>query len=269
VAQRHTLAAAAPDARGGGPVERPAGARPSAVGVIPARYASSRFPGKPLAPIAGVPMLRRVWEGARTATRLREVWVATDDARIAEAAEGFGAPVAWTSPAHPTGTDRIAEVAERLPDAVVVNVQGDEPLIEGFVIDAAVEALDADPDAPMATLVHAAPPEALDDPHRVKVALDAAGRALWFSRKAQAPLGDGARVWQHVGLYAYRREFLLRFVRLPPTAGERAESLEQLRALEHGFPIRAAILEGWEGLSVDVPEDVPRVEARLRERGRC
>ncbi len=243
----------------------------TAVGIIPARWAASRFPGKPLAPIAGRPMLQWVWEGTRQAKALRTVLVATDDARIAEACRDFGAEVVLTSPDHPTGTDRLAEVAASLDDEIVVNVQGDEPTIEGFVIDAAVEALRADPGAPMGTVVHPMAPEAVEDPNRVKVVLDRSGRALWFSRN---PIPAAARpeappTWyQHVGLYVYRRPFLLDYVALDQTAAERAEGLEQLRALEHGHAIRAAVVEGWEGLPVDVPEDVPAVERALARRGR-
>ncbi len=244
----------------------------TAVGIIPARYGASRFPGKPLAPIAGMPMIERVWRGARQAKRLRDVLVATDDERIAAVARGFGAPVALTSPDHPTGTDRLAEVAAGLDDEIVVNVQGDEPLVEGFVIDAAVEALQATPEAAMATVVHPAPASALDDPNRVKVVLDRAGMALYFSRSAIPYPGRAdadVRWWQHIGLYAYRRPFLLEYVRLPQTPAERAEGLEQLRALEHGHRIRTAVIEGWESLPVDVPGDVAAVEARLAERGGC
>jgi 3-deoxy-manno-octulosonate cytidylyltransferase (CMP-KDO synthetase) len=241
----------------------------SAVGIIPARYRASRFPGKPLAEIAGRPMLHHVIEGARRAKRLREVWVATDDERIAAAAAAAGARVAMTSPDHPTGTDRLAEAAAKLDDAIVVNIQGDEPLIEGFVIDAAVEALEADAEAEMATVVHPLEPAALDDPNRVKVVLDRAGRALYFSR-APIPFrrADAAppRWLQHVGLYAYRREFLLRIVALAQGEAERAEGLEQLRALEHGFRIRCAVIEGWHSVPVDVPADVARVEAALARR---
>jgi 3-deoxy-manno-octulosonate cytidylyltransferase (CMP-KDO synthetase) len=242
----------------------------SAVGIIPARFRASRFPGKPLAEIAGRPMLAHVIEGARRAKKLREVLVATDDERIAAAAAAVGAPVVMTSPDHPTGTDRLAEAAARLSDAIVVNVQGDEPLIEGFVIDAAVAALEADADAPMATVAHPLDGRALTDPNRVKVVLDARGRALYFSRalipfrRADAP---APRWLQHVGLYAYRRAFLARFVALAPGAAERAEGLEQLRALEHGFPIRCAVIEGWRSVPVDVPGDVAEVEAILGERG--
>ncbi len=244
----------------------------TAVGVIPARYEASRFPGKPIAKIAGLPMIQRVWEGASRARRLRGVLVATDDSRIAAICREFGAEVAMTRDDHPTGTDRIAEVAASLDDAIVVNIQGDEPLIEGFVIDAAVEALEAAPEAAMSTVVHAAEPSAMADPNRVKVVLDRSGDALYFSRSPVPYARDPeapAPSWQHVGLYAYRRPFLLDFVGLERTPAERAEALEQLRALEHGYRIRCAVVEGWSSVPVDVPEDVVEVEARLRELGRC
>jgi 3-deoxy-manno-octulosonate cytidylyltransferase (CMP-KDO synthetase) len=243
----------------------------SAVGIIPARFRASRFPGKPLATIAGRPMLAHVIEGARRAKKLREVIVATDDERIAAAAAALGAPVAMTSPDHPTGTDRLAEAAAGLSDAIVVNVQGDEPLIEGFVIDAAVEALEADPEAPMATVVHPLEADALADPNRVKVVLDLCSRALYFSRSPipyRRADGPAPRWLQHVGLYAYRRPFLERFLALAPGEAERAEGLEQLRALEHGFAIRCAVIEGWRSVPVDVPADVAKVEAVLARRGR-
>jgi len=242
----------------------------SAVGLIPARHAAQRFPGKPLAPIAGKPMIQHVWEGARRAKRLREVIVATDDESIARACRAFGAPVVMTAPHHATGTDRIAEAAAALDDDLVVNVQGDEPLVEGFVIDAAVEALREDADAVVSTVVHAAEPGAAEDPNRVKVVLDRSGRALWFSR-SPIPARHGAAEppprWQHMGLYVYRRAFLLDYVGLERTPAERTEGLEQLRVLEHGFFIRAAVVEGWHSVPVDVPADVARVEAALAARG--
>lgn len=241
----------------------------NAVGIIPARFGASRFPGKPLVSIAGKPMLQRVIEGARSAKRLTDVIVATDDARIARACAGFGARAVMTSPGHPTGTDRIAEVAAGLEAEILVNVQGDEPLIEGFVIDAVVDALMAAPECAMATAVHRADADAARDPNRVKVVLDRAGNALYFSRSAipfqQAP--GSSLLWQHVGLYAYRRAFLLEAVKLPQTPAELAERLEQLRALEHGVKIRCAVIEGWRSVPVDVPEDVARVEAALALRG--
>jgi 3-deoxy-manno-octulosonate cytidylyltransferase (CMP-KDO synthetase) len=242
----------------------------TAVGIIPARHAASRFPGKPLARIAGLPMVRRVWEGAREAAGLGRVIVATDDERIAAACADFGAEVVLTRADHPTGTDRVAEAAASLDAEVIVNIQGDEPLIRGFVVDAALEALARDPDAPMATVVHPAEAGDLDDPNRVKVVMDRRGRALYFSRSRIPYLREleaGPRYWQHVGLYAYRRPFLLRFVGLERTPAECAEGLEQLRALEHGFAIRCGVVEGWRSLPVDVPEDVAAVEAYLAEAG--
>ncbi len=237
---------------------------PSAAGIIPARHASTRFPGKPLVKIAGVPMVQRVFERTREAKRLQAVFVATDDEAIAEACAGFGAPVLMTRSDHPTGTDRLAEAARNLEHDVIVNIQGDEPLIEGFVIDAAVEALLEDPETPMSTVVHALEAGALDDPNRVKVVLDRAGYALYFSRSPIPYERSAASVtWQHVGVYAYRRPFLLHFVDLPRTPAEQAEELEQLRALEHGHRIRVAVIEGWRSVPVDVPAAVTTVEALL------
>jgi len=244
----------------------------TAVGVIPARWQAIRFPGKPLAPIAGVPMVQRVWEGARGAGSLRRVIIATEDARVADACRGFGAEVAMTRSDHETGTDRLAEVALSLDAPIVVNIQGDEPLIEGWVIDAAVQALQEDPSVEMSTVVHPAELEGLDDPNRVKVVIDRNDFALFFSRSRIPALRDAKatpRYWQHVGLYAYRRAFLLDFVMLERTPLELAEALEQLRALEHGYRIRCGKVEGWLCIPVDVPADVARVEARLKETGRC
>ena len=214
-------------------------------------------------------MLQRVYEGARRAKRLRDVLVATDDPRIAEACRGFGATALLTSPDHPTGTDRLAEASRGLADEIVVNIQGDEPLIEGFVIDAVVAALEETPEAPMATAVHRAEAAELADPNRVKVVLDRRGFALYFSRAPIPHRREEAAeppLWQHVGLYAYRRDFLQRYVALPRAPLEQAEALEQLRALEHGYPIRVAVVEGWRSVPVDVPADVAKVEEILRRR---
>ena len=243
----------------------------SVLGVIPARHASTRFPGKPLTPIAGRPMIQHVFERSRQSKRLDDVAIATDDPRIQEVCEGFGATVFMTDPNHPTGTDRLAEVAAQVDHDILVNIQGDEPLIEGYVIDAAVDALVADDDADMSTIVHRAGAEALLDPNRVKVVVDSRGFALYFSRSAipyerARPTGDAvdlAPILQHVGLYTYRRRFLLELVKLPRTPLEVTEELEQLRALESGFRIRVAEIEGWQSIPVDVPEDVARVEEAL------
>lgn len=237
--------------------------------ILPARYGSTRFPGKPLTPIAGKPMIQHVYERTLAAKSVDEVVVATDDARIEAACTAFGARVEMTRSDHPTGTDRLAEVAARCDHDVIVNVQGDEPLIEGFVVDAAVEALLRDDRAAMSTIVHRAAPEAFDDPNRVKVVLDSAGFALYFSR-APIPFrrkDTGIAPLQHVGLYVYRRDFLLEIVTLERSPAERAEELEQLRALENGYRIRAAEIEGWTSVPVDVPEDVPIVEAALARLG--
>ncbi len=239
--------------------------------ILPARFDSTRFPGKPLTPIAGKPMIQHVWERTRQAKSVDAVIIATDDERIRLACEAFGAEVEMTREDHPTGTDRLAEVAERHDHDVIVNVQGDEPLIEGYVIDAAVEALMKDDLAAMSTIVHRAEPEAFDDPNRVKVVLDAAGFALYFSR---APIpyrrnDTGLAPLQHVGLYVYRREFLLEIVRLPRSPAEKTEELEQLRVLENGYRIRAAEIEGWTSIPVDVPEDVRVVEAALEKSARA
>ena len=243
----------------------------SVLAILPARFDSTRFPGKPLTPIAGKPMIQHVWERTRQAKSVDAVIIATDDERIRLACEAFGAEVEMTRKDHPTGTDRLAEVAERHDHDVIVNVQGDEPLIEGYVIDAAVEALMKDDLAAMSTIVHRAEPEAFDDPNRVKVVLDAAGFALYFSR---APIpyrrnDTGLAPLQHVGLYVYRREFLLEIVRLPRSPAEKTEELEQLRVLENGYRIRAAEIEGWTSIPVDVPEDVRVVEAALAKTARA
>ena len=234
------------------------------VGIIPARWASSRFPGKVATPIAGCSMLERVWRGARRCQRLRDVLVATDDTRVVDLCGKFSAPVLMTSPAHTTGTDRVAEIAKGLDDAIVVNVQGDEPLIESFVIEAAVDTLLADPELPMATVARPLESGELADSNAVKVLIDERGRAQWFSRRS-IPEHEGVAgtQWHHIGLYAYRREFLLDFVALPQGQHEQAERLEQLRALEHGYPIGVGVVEGWHGVAVDVPGDVGRVESAL------
>ena len=214
-------------------------------------------------------MLERVWRSACRCERLREVIVATDDLRIMEFCESIGALCTMTSVDHPTGSDRLAEVARGLSDDIVVNIQGDEPLLESFLIDAVVDALIEEPRAPMSTVVYPADELALDDPNSVKVVLDRRGFALYFSRSripAQHPSATRPSYWQHVGLYAYRRDFLLEFVSLERGRAERAEGLEQLRALEHGFSIRVAIVEGWQGAAVDVPGDIARAEELLKRR---
>jgi 3-deoxy-manno-octulosonate cytidylyltransferase (CMP-KDO synthetase) len=240
------------------------------LGIIPARYASTRFPGKPLALIAGKPLIQRVVEQCRRARALSDVIVATDDPRIAEVAGRF-CRVEMTRADHPSGSDRIAEVAARCECDAVVNIQGDEPLIDPAVIDAVAGALAG---CEMSTA--AAPLRAAHDyetPHVVKVVVNAAGRALYFSRRAIPYLRDAASgsvseqlaafpFLKHLGIYGYRRETLLKLVRFPVSALEAAEKLEQLRALENGIPIAVVQVE-YDSVGVDEPEDVKRIEKML------
>jgi 3-deoxy-manno-octulosonate cytidylyltransferase (CMP-KDO synthetase) len=234
----------------------------SAVGVIPVRYGSTRFPGKPLAPILGRPMIQWVYQGAARAARLARVVVATDDVRILEAARGFGAEAVMTSAGCASGTDRAAEVAARCDAAIIVDIQGDEPLIEGDMLDPLVEAIEAG-DADMASLmIRESDPALLADPNVVKAVVDRRGFALYFSR---APLRSDISdsFYRHIGIYAFRREALLGYGALPPSRLERAERLEQLRALDNGLRIR--MIETTRAtLSVDVPADIIKVENRLR-----
>lgn len=226
--------------------------------LIPARYASTRFPGKPLLDLLGKPMIRWVYERASAAPGIAEVIVATDDERIAEAVRAFGGAVRMTSPDHPTGTDRLAEVAAGLDAGIIVNVQGDEPTLNPECITQAVAPLLADPGLQMSTLRTPLPTEEHANPNVTKVVVDRNDRALYFSRAPIPHLRAGGTptpAFKHIGLYAYRREFLLEYARLEPTPLEKSEALEQLRALEHGYPI-AAPLTAWNPLSIDAPDDV-------------
>jgi 3-deoxy-manno-octulosonate cytidylyltransferase (CMP-KDO synthetase) len=244
------------------------------LGIIPARYASTRFPGKPLALIAGQPLIQRVVERCRRARVLSEVIVATDDPRIAEVASRF-CRVEMTSPEHVSGSDRIAEVVGRMACDGVVNIQGDEPLIEPEVIDEVGKLLGENEMATAATPLQ--DPAEYDNPNVVKVVVSAFGRALYFSRRTIPYLREAASgsvneqlaafpFLKHLGLYGYRRETLLRLVRFPASPLELAEKLEQLRALEHGIPI--AVVRVRQGsVGVDTPADVARVEQLLRAGG--
>lgn len=243
---------------------------------IPARYASTRLPGKPLLPLAGRPMIEYVWRQA-CASGAEEVVIATDDARIAAAAEGFGARVCMTRDDHASGTDRLAEVADALgwaDDAVVVNVQGDEPLLPPALISATAAALVEHPDAGIATLAAPLGNHELFDPNAVKLVRDAAGYALYFSR-ATIPwhrdrFAAGARevppglpYWRHIGLYAYRAAVLRRYPQLPVSPLEQAEALEQLRALWHGIRIFVLATDTAPPAGVDTAADLARAEAAL------
>ena len=244
-----------------------------ALGIIPARWGSSRFPGKPLHLIAGKPLLQHVWERVLRATRVDHVIIATDDMRIAGAAFNWGAEVALTSSHHPSGTDRVAEVAKRAKEfGIVINIQGDEPLIDPQLIDRLVKKLEADNAAAIVTAAQPFRNRAdAASPHQVKVVVDRAGRALYFSRAAiPATRNDRNRTvvyLRHQGIYAFRRAVLLQFVRWKPTPLERSESLEQLRALENGVTVDVLVTKhGSPG--VDTPQDARAVAALLRQRSR-
>ena len=230
--------------------------------IIPARYGSTRLPGKPLLDIAGKPMIRHVVEQVRRAQRPSRIIVATDDARIVDAVRAFGGEVQLTAANHPTGTDRLAEVAATLPEAqLILNVQGDEPLIPPQAIDALVDAFSGQPDLQMATLMTPLAEDEFDNPAAVKVAASLDGFALYFSRSLipyRRNTGPYARFFKHIGVYAYRRDFLLQYARLAPTPLELTESLEQLRALEYGFRIRL-IETTFRSIGVDTPEDLAKV----------
>lgn len=238
------------------------------VGIIPARWGSTRFPGKPLHPIAGQPLLQHVWEQCRRAQALDSVIIATDDMRIAQAAFAWGAEVSLTNPHHVSGTDRVAEVARRLRGVShIVNIQGDEPLIEPRLINRLVRQMERDPKIAMITAVHPfADPADAQSPHQVKAVLDQKGCALYFSRAAiPCPRDSSASVqyFRHQGIYGYRRELLLRFVRWKPSPLEKAEALEQLRALENGVNIHVVVTAGGSP-GVDTPADARAIERQLR-----
>jgi 3-deoxy-manno-octulosonate cytidylyltransferase (CMP-KDO synthetase) len=236
----------------------------SVIVVIPARYDSTRLPGKALADIAGRPMIEHVYRRASAARGVASVLVATDDERIRRAVEAFGGASRLTALSHPTGTDRLAEVAEDLDCDLVVNVQGDEPLIEPAMIEEAILPFASDATLMMATLRRRIEDRAeLVDPAVVKVVVDRDGHALYFSRAPvpyhRAAGGDSTgAAWKHIGLYAYRREFLLAYARLEPSPLERLEALEQLRALEHGFRIKT-IETVHDSTGVDTPADLEKV----------
>jgi 3-deoxy-manno-octulosonate cytidylyltransferase (CMP-KDO synthetase) len=241
------------------------------LGLIPARYASTRFPGKPLHLIAGKPLLQRVVERCRLARTLDEIIVATDDARIAAVAEKF-CSVEMTSSEHSSGTDRIAEVVGRRACDAAVNIQGDEPLIDPAVIDAVAGALGQ---APMSTAATALRDTAeYENPNVVKVVVNVSGRALYFSRRtipfvrdaASRPVQEQLAAFpflKHLGIYGYRRETLLQLVKFPLSPLETAEKLEQLRALDNGVEL-AVVRVDYDSVGVDVPADVQRVEALLK-----
>lgn len=237
--------------------------------IIPARYASTRLPGKPLRDIAGKPMIVRVYERAIRAQRVHEVVVATDDERIRAAVEEHGGHAVMTRADHATGTDRLAEVAAQRPDCdLIINVQGDEPLIDPAVIDALVAPFEHDTALMMATAKTEITDAAeMENPNNVKVVADHTGNALYFSR-ARIPYARnaGAKVYKHIGIYAYRRDFLLAYAKMAQTELECSESLEQLRALENGYRIRVVETDAV-FIGVDTEEDLAAVNAEYQRRG--
>ena len=242
------------------------------IGIIPARYQSTRFPGKPLADIAGKPMIQHVYERALQTHHLQRVLVATDDLRILGRVQAFGGEALLTSPEHLSGTDRLAEACRVLglqDDDVILNIQGDEPLLEPMMLDLLAGTLEQAPEVPMATLASVSfSVEAFTDPNVVKVVVNSRLQALYFSRspipcRRDAP-GSPPEFLRHLGFYAYRQAFLQRFTQLPPGLLEQTEQLEQLRALEHGYPIQVA-LSPIETQGVDTPEDLQKILTRMRK----
>jgi len=243
-----------------------ASAPPSVLGVIPARFLSSRFPGKALVTLKNKPILQHVWEKASRATTLTRVLIATDDQRIFDASLAFGAEVVMTSPHHLSGTDRVSEAAAHQPCDIIVNIQGDEPLIDPAAIDLATQALIDDPSLVMSTLKRRIDvPSEITNPNCVKVVTGFSGDAIYFSR-CPIPYNRGVNeaYFKHIGLYVYRKDFLLGYSAMPVGPLERAESLEQLRALENGHRIRV-IETQYESLGVDTPEDLERVNQLISQ----
>ena len=238
--------------------------------IIPARFASTRFPGKPLHHIAGQPLIQHVWERCRRCRHIGSIIIATDDDRIAAAAREFGAQVCLTSPDHQSGTDRIAEAARTLPDAThIINVQGDEPLISPALVDELAARMIADSSIGMITAVHALhDPALLDNPNIVKCVMSRDGRALYFSRsripypRSPAP---GLTHWRHMGIYGFSRAFLEQFVAWEPSPLEMTEALEQLRALENGASIHVVITD-HDSPGIDTPEQAREVESLIAQR---
>lgn len=241
------------------------------IGVIPARFGSTRFPGKPLADIMGKTLIQRTYENAKKCTLLQDLVVATDDKRIFDHVKGFGGHVVMTSEDCPTGTDRLAEVLKNdrkyEQSEIIINIQGDEPCLDPDVIKKVIEILDHDPLAVMSTAIVELPPEEAQNSSVVKCVIDKNQNALYFSR-ALIPAGLSQKIqpnvqyYKHMGIYGYRREFLRHYSELTPTPLMQAESLEQLKVLEHGYRIKAAIVS-HESVGVDLPEDIKKVELLL------
>lgn len=247
-----------------------------AIGIIPARYKSTRFEGKVLADIGGKPLIQYVYERAKQARMLDDLIVACDDERVKKVVEGFGGKVVYTSPDQPTGTDRLTEVVNPIDTKIVVNIQGDEPLIHFTMIDTVVLELQEHPEIGMATIIRKIDdPQELKDSNIVKVVIDREGFALYFSRHPipyirgcpsfsdeDSDIIKKYTFYKHLGLYAYTKDFLFTFKNLPKSHLEEAERLEQLRALEHGYRIKTVVTK-FDTIGVDTPEDLERVRRVL------
>lgn len=238
------------------------------IGVIPARFASTRFPGKVLAKIGGKPMVQHVWEQARRCRQLDEVRIACDHPDVLKAAQGFGAQAVMTDPNLPSGSDRIAAVVKDLAVEVVVNIQGDEPFVDPQTIDALAALLKNDPGVQMGTVIKEIANEAeFNNPNVVKCVVDAEGHALYFSRSPipfNRDAAAGAKRYKHLGLYAYRKDFLLTYKDWPKSVLETTEQLEQLRVLENGHRIKT-VVTAHESVAVDTPQDLEKAEAWLKQ----
>ena len=239
------------------------------IGMIPARYASTRFRGKVIADIANKPMIQRVYEQANKSTMLDQLIVAVDDDRVYKIVKGFGGKVVMTSTGHESGTDRIAEAIENIDADIVVNIQGDQPLFDARMIEEAVKPMLEDPNIQMSTLKTKIGKEDYNDPAVVKVVVDENDYALYFSRSLIPYSRDKIKmdVYEHVGLYVYRKDFLLKMSKLPRTYLEKIEMLEQLRVLENGYKIKVieTKCESVSGISVDTPEDLIKVENIIKK----
>ncbi len=241
-----------------------------AIGVIPARYGSTRLKAKVLADILGKPLIQHVWEGARRSQYLDDLYVATDDERVKVVCEGFGAKVVMTSPDCQSGSDRVIDVIKDMSAAHVLNIQGDEPLIDGSIIDGLIAALRKEKEAPVATVIKPiVKEEDLSNPNIVKVVVDRKGYALYFSRSTipfnrEAASFSTLKYYKHLGIYAYQKSFLMSFKKLPRSILEETEKLEQLRVLEAGYKIKTTLTDR-ETLSVDTAEDLDKVKAFLRK----
>lgn len=238
--------------------------------IIPARYGSSRFEGKPLAPICGKPMIQWVCEGAGKSEHVTGVYVATDDKRIFETVDGFGGNPVMTGDQNRSGTDRVAEAASMLglkPDDIIINIQGDQPLVDSRCFDQVADPFFSDPSLEMSTLAYAITEEReLTDPKDVKVVMDYNGYALYFSRAGIPFDRDGSEqfdTYKHLGVYAYRKAFLDTFASLPAGHLEKIEKLEQLRAMEYGHRIKVVVTP-YDSPEVDLPEDIARIEAKMK-----